>query len=166
MAAINIYNSKTAPFSFVNKVRGASDTAGQQSKRFKATNKEAVTYFCPNHGGTAAKHNEKDCYDNINKTGVPSGSTSSTKPSIKASQFLGNKNVPRKSTGNTFCKWCGKLWFFGHVCPEYNEKKHGSNVGVLTIQTENDKNMKKGKRKSKAVDNEKLFRENMEDVSY
>lgn len=167
MAAINIYNSKTAPFSFVNKVRGTSDTTGQQSKRFKATNKEAVTYFCPNHGGTAAKHNEKDCYDNINKTGLPSsGGMSSNKPSNKSTQFLGNKNVPRKSTGNTFCKWCGKLWFFGHVCPEYNEKKHGSNVGVLTIQAESDKNMKKGKRKSKAVDNEKLFRENMEDVSY
>ncbi|KAL9536380.1 hypothetical protein MBANPS3_012688, partial [Mucor bainieri] len=74
-AAINIYNSKVAPISFVNnKVRtaiAATEAAGQQSKRFKPTNKDAPTYFCPNHGGTDAKHNEKDCYDN-KKTGSTS----------------------------------------------------------------------------------------------
>lgn len=164
-AAINIYNSKVAPISFVNnKARAAISTteaAGQQLKRFKPINKDAPTYYCPNHGGTAAKHNEKDCYDN-KKTGLSSaGGIASNSP--KSTKFLGNKNVPRKATGNTFCKWCGKLWFFGHACQEYSEKKHGSNVGVLTIQSENNE---KKNGKSKAVDNEKLFRASMEDNSY
>ncbi|KAF1805447.1 hypothetical protein FB192DRAFT_1255914, partial [Mucor lusitanicus] len=124
-AAINIYNSKVAPISFVNnKARAAISTteaAGQQLKRFKPINKDAPTYYCPNHGGTAAKHNEKDCYDN-KKTGLSSaGGIASNSP--KSTKFLGNKNVPRKATGNTFCKWCGKLWFFGHACQEYSEKK-------------------------------------------
>ncbi|GAN11418.1 conserved hypothetical protein [Mucor ambiguus] len=165
MAAINIYNSKLAPFTFVNKVRAAlpAEATGQQSKRFKSTIKEATTFFCPNHGGAAAKHNEKDCYNN--KAGsASSAGTMNNIPSNKSTKFLGNKNVPRKATGNTFCKWCGKLWFFGHVCQEYNEKKHSNNVSVLTIQSENKENKKKGK--GKAVDNEKLFRENMEQDSY
>lgn len=107
MAAINIYNSKPAPLSFVNKVRGATGHSepGGQAKRFKPANKEAPVFFCPNHGGTAAKHNEKDCYDN-NKAGLSSSGTTSNNSS-KTTKFLGNKNVPRKATGNTFCKWFG-----------------------------------------------------------
>ncbi|KAG2195429.1 hypothetical protein INT46_008462 [Mucor plumbeus] len=167
-AAINVYNSKPAPISFVNKSRTSPSASADsnQNKRFKSTvNKETTGFYCPNHGGTAAKHNEKDCYSN---KGANASSPSGSVQKFIKPNFLGNKNVPRKATSNTFCKWCGVLWFFGHSCPEYEAKKNG-NVTVLSVQS-SDNNIKKKSKKSKgkqtADGNEKLLRECLENDSY
>ncbi|CEP16222.1 hypothetical protein [Parasitella parasitica] len=168
-AALNIYSSKPAPISFVNKSRAAisGNDTNQQNKRFKSSTEESPPFFCPNHGGAATRHYEKDCYGN--KKMIPTSGSSTgrvSKPGhSKPTNFLGNKNVPRKSTNNTLCNWCGKLWFFGHVCHEYDEKKHGSNASVLTIKSASNQTKKKSKGK-KAIDAEKLFRKNMENDSY
>ena len=168
-AAINIFNTQTCPLTFINKSRGPASTssstavnASSPAKRFKATI-EGSNFFCPNHGGASARHNEKDCHVSKRSPASASSSSSSTHP--PRTNFLGSKNVPHKATGNTFCTWCGKIWVFGHSCPEYHEKNTGRNVRVLTIRSSGS-SKKKNKGKKRADDNEKVFHENMEEDSY
>ena len=171
-AAINIFNTQTCPLTFVGKSRNtaastsaSSNSTSNPAKRFKP-NVENTNFFCPNHGGTSARHNEKDCHVFKRSSSVPTSASSASMPSQSPrTNFLGSKNVPHKATGNTFCTWCGKIWSFGHSCPEYHEKNTGRNVRVLTIRSSGS-SKKKSKGKKKADDNEKIFRENMEEDSY
>lgn len=122
-AALNIFNNDTISLSFVGKSRGLSSTGGDQANK-GVKRAKTESYYCPNHGGTAARHNEKDCIKNKGGSSFTGNSSSNSMPQqVSKPKFLGNKNSPHSATGNTFCTWCGKLWVMGHSCPEYFEKK-------------------------------------------
>ncbi|KAI8637736.1 hypothetical protein BD408DRAFT_406235 [Parasitella parasitica] len=140
-AAVNIFGNQTASISFINnRTRESSSEVGVGStKRFKTAESSTSSRFA-----------------------AASSSSSSGQQQPKP-KFLGNKNTPHTATGNTFCTWCGKLWVFGHTCPEYYEKNKGKNVRVLTVQSRNKTTGKRNKGKKKTDnENEKLFRESME----
>ncbi|KAG1107564.1 hypothetical protein G6F42_016325 [Rhizopus arrhizus] len=165
-AALNIFNNDTINLSFVGKSRGLSSTGGDQANK-GVKRAKTESYYFPNHGGTAARHNEKDCIKNKGGSSFTGNSSSNSMPQqVSKPKFLGNKNSPHSATTvNTFCTWCGKLWVMGHSCPEYFEKNKGRNVRVLTIRIAGNRK-KHDKGKSKADENDKLFRENMEEDSY
>jgi len=160
--ALNVLNSQKCPISFVNQKKGGGNSrAGGSSfsssspASSSSSSSASSSFFCPNHGGSKARHNEKDCRKNA-----------------KGSNYVSKANVPKKATGGTFCEWCGKPWFHGHTCPEYFEKR---NVKVLSVQKEHPyhgpggqgRRARRSRNRSKnnnsnRVDESTLFREAME----
>ena len=124
--ALNVLNNQKCPISFVNqkKIGGHSRAGGSSSSMSyqggssgsSSSSSAKSSFFCSNHGGSKARHNEKDCRMNS-----------------KGNNHMPRSNTPKRATGNSFCSWCGKPWFHGHTCPEYFEKK---NLNVLSIQKE------------------------------
>ncbi|KAK4510556.1 40S ribosomal protein mrp2, mitochondrial [Mucor velutinosus] len=168
--AMNVLNSQKCPVSFVNAKRHGGSRASSSSSGSSgfsssaAASSSAPRYYCSNHGGSQARHHEKDC--RLNK-----GGSSSRRVVEKA-------NVPKKASGNTFCKWCGKTWFHGHSCPEYQAMK--GSFKVLSVRRENSGHRPyttgsssqkqkrhsrngKGKQKDSGSSESDLFREAMED---
>ncbi|KAL9536440.1 hypothetical protein PS6_011902, partial [Mucor atramentarius] len=162
---MNVLNSQKCPISFVNGAKKHGNSRVSSSASFglssSAASSSASRFYCSNHGGSQARHNEKDC--RLNK-----GASSSRRVVEKA-------NVPKKASGNTFCKWCGKTWFHGHTCPEYQTMK--GSFKVLSVRKENGSKpysagprgqsrrsrKGKGKQKDSVSDESDLFREAMED---
>ncbi|CAO0789981.1 unnamed protein product [Mucor circinelloides] len=164
--AMNVLNSQKCPISFVNSAKKhgnsrASSSASSGSPSSSVSSSSAPRFYCSNHGGSQARHNEKDC--RLNK-----GASSSRRVVEKA-------NVPKKASGNTFCKWCGKTWFHGHSCPEYQamkgsfkvlsvRKENGSKPYSADLRGQNRRSRKgKGKQKDSGSEESDLFREAMED---
>ncbi|KAG1090832.1 hypothetical protein G6F42_019589 [Rhizopus arrhizus] len=163
--AMNVLNSQKCPISFVNSARKHGNSrvlsSGSSGSSSSTASSSSSRFYCSNHGGSQARHNEKDC--RLNK-----GTSSSRRVVEKA-------NVPKKASGNTFCKWCGKTWFHGHSCPEYQAMK--GSFKVLSVKKENgfkpysagprsqNRHSRKGKGKQKdsVSDESDLFREAMED---
>ncbi|KAK4519670.1 uncharacterized protein ATC70_009908 [Mucor velutinosus] len=94
--AMNVLNSQKCPVSSVNAKRHGGSRASSSSSGSSgfssstAASSSAPRYYCSNHGGSQARHHEKDC--RLNKGGSSSR------------RVVENANVPKKASGNTFCK--------------------------------------------------------------
>lgn len=167
---MNFLNTQKCPISFVKKKsaasRGSSSHAsGSSSSSATSSSSSTTGSYCSNHGGSQARHYEKDC--RLNKGGFSSASK----------RVVDKSNVPKKTSGNTFCKWwCGKTWFHGHWCPEYQAMK--GSFKVLSVKREADRhqpysgkrsnnnrrpNKGKGKQRDSESNESDLSRKAMED---
>ncbi|KAI8635705.1 hypothetical protein BD408DRAFT_438748, partial [Parasitella parasitica] len=94
--ALNILNGQKCPISFISVKKGGASRGGGVSPKsstagFSSPAGSSPSFFCSNHGGAQARHNEKDC--RLNK-------------GASTSRRVDRSNVPKKASGNTFCKWC------------------------------------------------------------
>ena len=167
--AMNVLNSQKCPMSFgkAEKHDHARHSAPTSDSSSSAAS-SAPRFYCSNHGGSQARHHEKDCRRNKGN--------SSSKHAVGSSS-------DSKATESTFCMWCGKHWFHGHSCSEYQTKKGSFKVlnvkrGMETHrpysgkdnQSRRSKHKGKGKQRDSGSDERDsgsdesdLFREAMED---
>ncbi|KAG2192313.1 hypothetical protein INT47_007470 [Mucor saturninus] len=119
------------------KVYGPGNQATSMSKRrpegasvewqnFTTGNTATSNMGCPKHGGERSSHTAAECTteDNVFKKG----------------KFLGNANYPYKATRNPMkgkpCKFCNKVWKYGHECQEYWDAKGIKGKTVLAVHAE------------------------------